>query len=335
MQTYGRHAFWGLAWVSASLIATKLSSFIAHLFLGWLLLPDDYKIWGMVLALNVFVDGLLNGGFGKIMQQRGVSALDDAAMYFKYGLVFNALSVCMLLVLIPLSAAYFENDNLTWLILLKALSILLQTPGELHKTRLLINLKFSTIAKTTTICSVVVYSSMIGFAAMGMGPYSFSLPIVLAALLEWGLYRTAAGALTSSSRLQYEDFRQILRSSKWIMLSATFITVTMVGDYMVIGRMAPDLLGEYVFGFNLTIAFSMIFATGISQVLLPTFSQLKDDRKRLGDAFRKSVTLTAMFCSPCCAAIAVFAPFIVHFLWNGKWDAASAVVQVMSLCFIG
>ena len=146
--------------------------------------------------------------------------------------------------------------------------------------------------------------------------------------------RRAAGRLSYQMPLTYRAVREILQASRWVMLSAALASVVMMGDYLVIGRMAKELLGEYLFGFQLTVAFSTIVVAGFQQVLLPTFSRLQHDRQRLSEAFSRSITMTAFVCAPCFAAIALLAPALVHLLWAGKWDSTIPVVQVMALCLI-
>ena len=146
MQSFARQAFWGVLLVAASLVATKLSALLAQFALGWLLTSNDYMLWGMLLSLRVFVDGLRNGGIVPVMQQRGTAALDRAAVYFKFGLVFNLLSAVVLIGLIPLAEQYFRTDRLTWLIVLVAASLPLQTPAALHRARLSIDLRSKYVA---------------------------------------------------------------------------------------------------------------------------------------------------------------------------------------------
>ena len=193
MQSFARQAFWGVLLVAASLVATKLSALLAQFALGWLLNSSDYTLWGMLLSLRMFVDGLRNGGVVPVMQQRGTAALQQAAIYFKYGLVLNLISALVLVALIPLGEQYFRTDGLTWLVVLMAISLPLQTPAALHRTRLSIDLRFAAIAKLASISAVINYLVMVMLAALGMGPYSFVLPLIVTALVEWYLFGAPPG----------------------------------------------------------------------------------------------------------------------------------------------
>jgi O-antigen/teichoic acid export membrane protein len=332
--SYGRQALMGMLFVAAGVIATKLSSFIAQLILGWLLTPDDYKIWGMLASLRMFVEGIRNGGALPVMQQQRPRSRDQAGLFFKYGLVFNLLSALILLISAPLAQRFFETTNLIGLITLVAISFPLSTPGAFYRTQLLIDLRFSVTARIVSICAVLNYGIMILCAALGLGPYAFVLPIVASALAEWWLYGSASERVAYGGRLTRSAFLNIFRASKWIILAAIATAVAMAGDYLVIGLVASDLLGEYLFGFQLTVAFSAVIAIGLYQVLLPTFSSLQNDTHRMASAYQKSAHMTSLIVAPVFALCAILAPTAVHFLWAGKWDAAIPVVQAMSLCLV-
>ncbi len=333
-ESFARQAFWGVLLVAASLVATKLSALLAQFALGWLLTSNDYKVWGMLLSFRMLVDGLRHGGMVPVMQQQGVSALREARVYLQYGLGFNMLAAVILLAFTPAAEWYFQTEGLRWLVVLMAVSLLLQTFGALHRTRLSIELRFSTIAKSTAVAAFTAYASMVALAALGMGPYSFVIPLSISVLIEWAFFRQAAGPIDRGANLTRPAFAKIFRISRWVMVSAGLAAITTMGDYLIIGRLAPDLLGEYLFGFQLTVAFSTVVVAGFQQVMLPTFSRLQADRRRLAQAFTRSITLTALLSAPCFAAIALFAPTIIHLLWAGKWDNAIPVVQVMSLVLI-
>ncbi len=332
--SFARHAFWGVAFMAVSLVATKLSALLAQFALGWLLTSNDYKVWGMLLSLRMLVDGLRNGGVIPVMQQRGLAALEEETSYAQYALFFNLLAAVILLALIGAAEKYFRTTDLAWLIVLLAIHIPLQTLSAIHRARLSIHLRFAALAKYASIAAFVGYVAMVTFAALKMGPYCFVLSLSVTATVEWWLFRRAAGPLTQYSPLSPQQFAGILRVGRWVMCSAALASIAMMGDYFVIGRIAPDLLGDYLFGFQLTVAVSTVVVAGFQQVMLPTFSRLQNDPRRMADAFTKSMRLTAFLCAPCFAAVSLLAPSIVHFLWAGKWDRSIPVVQVMSLCLV-
>jgi O-antigen/teichoic acid export membrane protein len=332
--SYGHRAFLGILFVAAGIVATKLSSFVAQLALGWLLSPEDYKLWGMLVALRMFVEGIRHGGVLPVMQQRGAKARDQVIVFFKYALAFNLASAGILLLSLPFAHRFFQTQGLNGLIILMAISFPLSTPGAFYRTQLSLDLQFSIAARITSVCAIVNYAVMVVCAALGMGPYSFVVPIVASALAEWWLYGQAVDRVSSNVRLSWARFVDIFRASKWIMLAAAATSVALSGDYLVIGRLAPNILGEYLFGFQLTLALAVVIANGFQQVLLPTFSRLRGDDNRLADAYRKSVIITSLVSAPLFAISAVAGPYFVHLLWAGKWDAAIPVVQVMSLCLV-
>jgi O-antigen/teichoic acid export membrane protein len=332
--SYGRRTFYGVLFVSAGVIATKLSSFIAQFVLGWLLTTEDYKVLGMLASLRMFVEGIRNGGALPVMQQQRAKSSEQAGQFFKYGLIFNLLSAVILLASAPLAERYFRAPELFGLIALVAVSFPLSTPGAFYRTQLSIDLRFAESAKIVSLCAVLNYAVMILCAALGLGPYAFVWPIIVSALAEWWLYGKASQRRVYRGRLSGADFLRIFRASKWIMLAAIAMAVALSGDYLVIGLVAADLLGEYLFGFQLTVAFSAVISIGLYQVLLPTFSSLQHDTKRIAGAYRKAVIMTSLVVPPVFCLSAILAPLVVHFLWAGKWDAAIPVVQAMSLCLI-
>jgi len=318
-----------MVWVGLSMIVTKLGSFIAQLVLGWLLAEDDFALYAVAISLTGVIGAVRDGGVSKLLVQRGHEFDRLARAAGQLAMAFNLFAAAVLVLAAPYAAAFYDRPALPPLLWVLALSLPLGTPAMLHKARLQTRMGFERLARLQMGSVVFRYSSIIGFAVAGFGPMAFVLPILITPLYEWGVCFWREGALSRGSVLSWTLARELLLAGRWIMLTAGASALGGGGDFLVIGRLAPEALAVYFFGFQLTVAMSQLFTQSMQAVLLPMFSRLGAEPARQRQGFLKSVRLLTIVSGPACVGAALASPILVHLAWQGKWDASFPVIQVM------
>jgi PST family polysaccharide transporter len=167
---------------------------------------------------------------------------------------------------------------------------------------------------------------------MGLGPISFVLPLIVIAVFEtvagWHVVR----AWPPNRRLTWQVARDVLRDSRWVMLTSFAGILAMNGDYLAISFLqTKETLGFYYFGYQLSFSLAALFTNGVDAVMMPAFSRLDYDQERQKIAFFKAVRILMLGTTLACFALVLGASSMVHGLWGGKWDRAIPVIQLLAL----
>lgn len=331
-QGLGRVAIRGTAYMFAGQVVVKLTALLSLWVLGYYLNEGQFAVWGLALSTVALADCVRDMGAHKVLIQRGAEFDELGSPVFKMGLGFNLVSAAVLLGIAPVMARVYDDPVIAWLIVIAALTIPLQSPVTVMRAKLSIDLRFKTLVKLDIATQFVKNGSMILFALLGFGVYSFVLPLVLAVVFNVAAFRWCTGPFPPRRRLTKEHFRTIFAAVKWITLSSFFGALINQGDRLVIGKFElKDDVGVYFFAFQLIFSTVVIFGSGMIGVFMPTLSKLADDPPRRAQVYRRMLRVSAVVFSGVSILSLIVSGPAIHLLWRGRWDAAIPVAQVMSV----
>ncbi len=136
--------------------------------------------------------------------------------------------------------------------------------------------------------------------------------------VRWSLDRTALGSLWSYGRYQN--------------LTAWFLFTVMSGGDFVVGRLQGVAgLGQYQLAMAIPTMIGIRAMSVISQISLPTYALMQNDRAGALRALSLQMSLTGMIVVPTAMAVAILAPYLVPFVFGPSWTAAVEPLRVLSL----
>jgi O-antigen/teichoic acid export membrane protein len=321
----------GAAWLGGSAVLAKALAAAAQVALGWLLAPDDFAVYALAISLGVLVVVLRNGGTLRVLIQQGTRLAELARPVARIALGFNLIAASGLLAVAPAAADFYDEPRLVPLVALVALSLPLSGYAGVHHARLSIALRFQVAAKVDLASVAFKQVLTVGLALAGAGVYSFVLPLVAGSLFDWLLLRAVAGELPRSRRRTVEVFREIFPAARWSMVSLPATTLYMQGDYLVVGRLQPSVLGAYFFGFQLTASLAQVIAQAVMRVMLPALVRLEGSPERQAAGYIQAVQYLLFFSATAGAGFALVAEPLVHLVWAGKWNDAVPAAQMFAL----
>lgn len=332
----GRVAARGLAWsLSASAIG-RCASLVSQFYLGWVLSDDDFGLFAIAISISGIVATMNHGGVTRLLiQSKDYDRLIGPAA--KTAITFNLLIACITALLAPIAAKFYGEPKLLWMLFVMAVAVPMTTPGALYRTRLASTHRFNRIGIISATSQVVRHASAIAFAAAGFGAMAFVLPLMCVPVVDCILGRLAAGPLPldHANKSQPYRMRDVLKSSRWVMLSLLAGILVTRGDYLVFGTlMNTGTLGQYFFGYQLTFAMLAILTLGMQQVLLPVLSKINHDAVRQVQAVKRILMAMILVSTPVCLGFALLAGPLLHIVWGGKWDPAIPVVRMFSIALI-
>jgi O-antigen/teichoic acid export membrane protein len=336
----GRIFITGMVWSTLGLVASKFSTLLAQIALGWIFASQEYGVFATALAAAMIGDVLTDAGMRRVLITRGSEYPAIARTAFYLALGANSLGCLLMLGSLPI----YRHDPAAMLNLaVMAIALLASTAGTIQRSKLAIDMRFARLAFMGTVSSVVRNASMVLFAVLGFGPLAFALPLLIVNAWETIYVWKTVGKLPSAP-FKGSLAKELLGQSKWVILTVIGSSLIYRGDYLVASWLFPiretidaagkvhkiNPTGDYSFGFQLAIAIFSPLSIGIAAVIQPVMAKLKDDVKRHSDAFLRMIRAAVLLATPASMSAVFFSPVIVHFLWKGRWDVAIPVVQIIA-----
>ncbi len=339
-EALGKKVSKGVSWMVLSTFVIKSLSFAATFVLGILLNDSDYAVYGIAMGIAAFAQVLRDGGLRQILIQKQAHRYHKlSGSVFWLSAAFNG-SAGLLLALAswPLSWMYGE-PLLAPVLLATATSIVISTPLGIYRARMAVDLNYRRLAEARTISSAVRYIAMIAFAAAGLGPLAFTLPLVLCAIFE-GLFGYAITRDMPWMRPpRFRLWPALWSKSKWLILGTFAMSTLRQGDYLVLGWLkiagvvSMSAVGYYVFAYQIAVQINVLVVGNLHAVLFPALSKLADEPERHRRAVLRAVRVMMLFGSAFGLALACAFTPLQTILWGGKWTPAIAAVLWMAAFF--
>ncbi|RME85142.1 MAG: colanic acid exporter, partial [Caldilineae bacterium] len=296
--------------------------------LARLLRPEDFGLVGMVVVVVNLAQILTELGMGEALIQR--DDMDEAHMSTAFwSTVVMGLAVFLLLnALAGAIAGFYAQPALRPIVRVVALLFLISPWGAVHRALLRRDLKLRKLTMVEASASVVSAVVAILMAWAGFGVWSLvgrNLALGLATVVGlWWVMRWRP-------RLQWrrDRFRQLFGFSANV-LGARFVGYLNTNlDYLIIGKfIGAAELGIYTMAFTLARMPRRYLADIVNAVAFPAFSRA--GRERVGRAYLKTVSRTALIALPVVAVVSVLAPELVAVVLGAKWQDAVLPLQLLT-----
>jgi O-antigen/teichoic acid export membrane protein len=320
----------GGLWSGCLRIASRGMGLIRTLILARLLFPEDFGQIGIVMTIFTLLDCVTQFGFTQALIQRNghdAGYLDTA---WTASLLRSVVLFLVVLGMAPAVAAFFRIDELTALMRVVSVSILLNGLTNIGVVLFQKELNFRQSFVLEAVPTFVDLVASLAAAwylrnvwALVWGGMAFNLSRLLLSFLLHP-YRPAF-------RIDRVKFNELFHFGKWILLSGVVVTVTTQGDSLLVGKVfGAAALGYYQMAFLISNVLATEITNTVSQVVFPSYSQIREDRQRLKEAFFRVFQFIVVICVPLSAGVFILsAEFSQQFLGE-KWNAAAPLIQIMS-----
>ena len=325
-----KQALQAMFWVAFARYVAKVMTLLTQLILARLLVPEAF---GLVAVASVVINAMRifqDMGLGRTLIARRddrPEALD--ATFFMAATTGAALCLAML-AFAPLSARFFAEPETAPLLRLLSVKLVISSLGTVPTALLQRDLKFKALAWPRLIGILAFSVVSVPLAFMGFGAWSMAWGSVAQSAVENVLIWLRSG-WSPALRFQFEVAREIFAYSKHVLgiSFGSFLHANL--DKLLVGKLlGMSQLGYYDLAFALSGAVPALLVQIVSPVLLPAFSQIKDDRERLGRLHVRLVKFLFVFITPAVAAVALFAREGILVFYGAKWEPA--IVPLQWLC---
>lgn len=321
----------GIIWVTGSSICARGLSFISAIILARLLVPSDFGLMAIVMAIITLSQQTTETGFGSALIQRQDRSEDLLNTAWTFELIRYLILSFIMFLAAPLFALFLKEPRVVAILRVITLSFVFQGMSNIGVIYFRKNLDFRKqfileIAPIVANILVVI-------------PLAFFLRNVWA--LVWATLTSSMATCVISyfihpyrPCLEFETkkARELFNFGKWIFGSSLINMAKREGVTMFIGK----FLGMSTLGFyNRAGVFSdKLFQQMVGMVWklgYPAYSQLQVDPIKLKQACLKTLQLLAFIGIPMAGGLFVLSrDFVLLFLTN-KWLQIVPLIQILCL----
>ena len=328
----------GVAWSAMASASDRVVSFVAQIVLGYLLLTEDFGVWGLANSVLLLANNFQRAGLQEVLVHRQQSFRIWANAGFWLSALLGLLGVAIVAgAAVPMGWIYQSElgdrtGDLVRIMLVIAALPLVNALGIVPMAKLYSEMRFGTTSLVFFCQNVGASIGFVALAAFGMGAMSFAITMLVVGVARLALVMVIARPPLKPDP-QLRRWRYLIKDVRWVLGNSMTRWVRNHADVLLLGLFAPpSAVGIYKYARDMSRQVFQVVTLNIAGVLLPGLAKLKDDPDRQREAFAKAGKLIAYLGVPMSIGIAAIAgPAVVLFLDEAKWSGLAPVVQVLAV----
>ena len=334
MENIGRKVKHGIKWQFITNILGQAIYLANGIILARILTPRDFGIYGMALVLSNFVFMFWNLGLNAaIIQRKDIDKkhLDTA---FTLSILMGVTCFAIVWFVAPVLALFFKEPQVCKIARIVGLTFIIYALDRVPSALLNKNLHFKEVTLTGLANPIIYGLTAIPLALLGFGPISFAWGIVL------GAFGVMLGKIIWGLKLFSWRPNPIIdrRSARHLFGFGVFIILSDILNYFFINLqriMAGKFFGAVELGYftranNLSFMPLQKVQTNVTNVLLPAFSSIQDNREKIRSWFRKFNFFTYAIISPPIIFFIFFPNEFISGVFGEKWLLSAPLLIWMS-----
>ncbi len=319
-------------WSAVSFTASKLLVFLVTLVMARLLVPEDFGVVAVGLAIIAFLEVALDLGVGSALvyeQERGITPRVQTAFTLNLGIA----SACTLVGVLaaPAIADVFDvedTDLLRVLFLYFLLRGLVQVPDAVLRR----DLAFRKRAGVEISRAVARGAVSVPLAVLGFGPWALVIGILaseaVGVVLTWWATR-----FLPTFRIDRGAVRTLLGFGTAVLTLKILGAVLENADYYIVGsQLGTYDLGIYTLAYRVPeIVLANVFWI-FSSVAFSIYSRARSaDARELGTVAMRALQLITLFAFPAGVGVAIVSMPLTVALLGWEWEDAAAPMAFVAL----
>ena len=321
-------------WKFAERICAQLVTFTVSIILARILSPDDYGSIALVTVFITLANVFVSDGLGSALIQKKEATQTDFSTIFFANLGFSIVLYFLIFICSPFIAQFYNIEILSPVLRVLGLKIPLAAINSVQQayvSRKMIFRKFFFATIIGTVGSAILGIVM---AYNGFGIWSLVWQYLFNSFVD-----TLVLWITVKWRPTFEFSVKSLKtllSYGWKILAVGLIT-NFYDELrtLLIGKMYTSSDLAY---FNRGKQFPHIFITNvnasITSVLFPMVSRVQDDKAKLKQYTKQSISLSSYIMSPLMIGLAITAPTIIQLLLTDKWSGAILFLRIFCVGYL-
>ncbi|MDR7017298.1 MOP flippase family protein [Acinetobacter sp. 3657] len=321
----------GGALTISSKLVTIVIQILSLVILSRLLLPSDFGLIAMVMAITAFMGIFRDMGLSTAVIQKKDLTYDQINMLFWLNTAVGLLLTILTVLLAPLIAGFYAREELKPVIMLLAMTFFIASVGAQHSALLQrdLNLKPKVIADIVGAVFTLIVSIVL--AMLGYGFWSLAWGTVIGALATTLLYFKGS-AFTPSKPKAAQGVRQLIHFGANVTLFEMLNYFHRNLDSVLIGKFwGAVAVGLYSRAYQMMMLPIASLRQPINAIAFPVLSRLQDDPIEFKKYYEKIATLLAFLSMPLMAFLVVNAQEVVEVTLGKGWEGVVPIFTLLGI----
>lgn len=321
-------------WRFAERSGAQIVSFIVSIVLARILAPEDYGTIALVTVFTAILQVFIDSGLGTaLIQKKDADDLDFSSVFY-----FN-FCICIILyvgmfIAAPYIAFFYEDRNLTSVVRVLSFTLVISGVKGIQQAYVSRNMLFKRFFFSTI--GGTLFSAFLG---VGMAYAGFGVWALVAQQLSNTAIDTLILWITVKWRpkkmFSWERLKALLTFGWKLLVSALLDTAYNNLRNLIIGKMYSSTdLAFYNQGDKFPKVVVTNINTSIDSVLLPTMSNVQDDRERMKQMTRRAIKTSTYVMAPLMMGLAFCAEPIVRLVLTDKWLPCVPFLRIFCITYM-
>jgi O-antigen/teichoic acid export membrane protein len=314
-------------------IVGKILNSITLIILARLLLPSDFGIVSMAAILIGIVDTFKDFGISNAVIQRQENFEESLMTGFIMRSATGIILFCAIFIIAPFWANFFNDQAITSALRILAIILILDSFRFLPEIMLSKTLRFKTIV-ISNILGYLSYSLVaITLAYNGYSFWSIIIGNIAQSLIS-AIYFWIKSPWKFHLQFDKKIAKELFSYGKYVFGTGLMVLLIDNLNYVVLGKiLGPTVLGYYFIAYSWATFSARQVTAIVDKVLFPTYSTMKSDISRVGNAYLKTLKYSSIISIPINFGLFALAPEFVNIVLGEKW--APSILPLQILCLLG
>ena len=317
-------------WMVLFKLADRSLGLISVVVLARLLVPADFGLVAMAMAIIAFIDVATTFSFDVALIQKPHPTRTHYDTAWTLNIAVGVGCALVIAALAYPAALFYSEPRLTAVMLVLAGSWLLQGFENIGAVNFRREMNFAREFK------FMASKRIVGFVVV------LSLALALEsywALIAGTVVSRFAGVLLSYAmqpfrpRFSLAASKELFSFSSWLLLNNILLATLANIPRFFIGRVyGPRALGLFTIGHEIAFLPATELVAPINRAVLPGYSRMAEDPQILREGFIDVISMILIIALPASLGLAAIADPLVKVLLGDKWLDAIPVIQVLAFC---
>ena len=321
----------GTFWSFAERFTAQGVNFLVLVIIARLLSPKEFGLIGMLAVFLAVAQSLIDSGFSQALIRKQNRTEEDKNTVFYFNIFVSVVLYLFLYLISPWVASFYDESQLSDVMKVICLVIVIDSFAVVQRANYTIEIDFKTQTKSALISAIISGSIGIYMAYHGYGVWALVYQQMSNSLINvivlWVYSDWCPKFLYS-----WKSFRELFCFGSKLMVSGLLDTLYRNVYQLVIGKaFSAESLGFYTNAHKFSDFPSSSFTAIIQRVTYPVLCTIQDEDKRLAQAYRKFLRISAFLIFPLMCGLAAVSNPIVDLLLGEKWHYVA--VLMIPICF--
>ena len=324
----------GLLWSFGEGITAQLVSTIVTIVLARLLDPEHYGIISIVTVVISFCNVFVTSGLGSALVQKKETSDEDYNTAFLISMLIAVFLYCALFLTAPIIAAFYEMEELKWVLRIMSLRLPLAAFNSIQQARVQREMRFKRF-----------------FIATLFGTFFSGIVGIVLALRKAGVWALVAQNLLNTTvntvvlffvekwvprfNFSIEKAKEIFSFGWKVLMTELVATAETDVRSLIVGKVFGSAdLAYYDQGKKYPSVLVNNINSAINKVLLPAYSRSQDDINNLKMMLRKSISVGLFVLTPVLTGFAAISNTFVPVILTDKWLFCIPYIKIFCLIYL-